>query len=65
MPLPINNGSNIEMVIWICEGDVFLVKTANTNGQEGEINLFKNLWFVPSVFHKKCHKNVGKFYSYI
>lgn len=40
------------MIIWICEGNILLVKTADENGQEEEINLFKNLWYVPSVFHK-------------
>lgn len=42
MPLLINNGNNIEVVIWIYEGNISLVKIANENGQEGEINLFKN-----------------------
>lgn len=77
MPLLVNNGNDIEMVIWIYEGNISLVKTANENGQEGEINLFKNQWFVPSVFHKftffcqyKCleilfmHKNVFIIYIF-
>lgn len=52
MPVLIINGHDIEMVLWIYEGNILLLKTANENGQEGEINLCRNLWFVPSVFKK-------------
>lgn len=50
MPLLINNGNNTEMVISIYEGNISLVKTADENGQEGEISLFKNQCFCPQCF---------------
>lgn len=69
MPLLVNNGNDIEMVIWIYEGNISLVKTANENGQEGEINLFLKISGLSPVFSINLpfsvSKNVWKFYSCI
>lgn len=39
MPLPINNDSDVEIVVWIYERNVFLVKIANENSKAGEVNI--------------------------